>query len=147
MMVNGFCVATARFFIPNLNGSAWANSHLIDMILLSGKREKRIGWWITHCVRKYLELQITRMTSMMKLSKSFLVTIQWISLRMLKNGTASNFDQIIWTISRHKMPKNTLRKLADIGVMVVQCYFWPLTISILNMPIYNVYVVYKSIFT
>ena len=46
MMVNGFFVATARFFIPNLNGSGWANSHLIDisyMILLSGKREKRIG--------------------------------------------------------------------------------------------------------
>ena len=43
MVVNGFFVATARFFIPNLNGSGWANSHLIDMILLSGKREKRIG--------------------------------------------------------------------------------------------------------
>ena len=43
MMVDVFVVATVRFFNPNLNGSGWANSHLIDMILLSGKREKRIG--------------------------------------------------------------------------------------------------------
>ena len=43
---------------------------------------------------------ITRMTSMMKLSKSFLVTIQWINFRMLKGGT-----YIHPTNSRPMMPK------------------------------------------
>ena len=31
----------------------------------------------------------TKMTSMMKLSKSFLVTIQWINLRILRESTMS----------------------------------------------------------
>ena len=33
--------------------------------------------------------KFTKMTSMMKLSKSFLVTIQWINLRILRESTMS----------------------------------------------------------